>query len=1655
MRLCALVVLAFSVQQSVLHNSWNQQRTNLAPLLTKEKTAVEETGQGVVLPGIGSQETIQTEEGAFPFAPTPYLVVESDSETHPGAGSNDLVLQRMPNSELGPKGEMCSMSEALATDMEAQAVQESKSEKDEERSASSSCQGHQDARSKARRLRALPNHRSMGTEHTAVQAECQESGKCPRECEGFAVAAATNPSTTSTASCRDTTGCHDRRRTASTDPFTWPAEDYGVASRHAGEAGISRTEAGQHCSDDHFVAFSLEPDEEVERTSKCSCKSNQIPGFRMEDFLQSGHDQGATPQQLVSAVSSRAAQSLQSQTRRADRAEGGSERSFPFAVGARDSTYGRSGGTRRFRVNSDSSDGGLRHRCGRGYGSGIDPQRWRGSPNRAQSREGQNGFPFLSVTTAGGKPAFETQRHQSELKPDVKKQVRFCTEVHVFIFDQDKHFPTTEGCVSLESDVLRTFWHLYGQICPDHVVCGSIERWILLGEDDVPRDMDACSRFQNGPSSPQDVFSDGEFDDGTHQMAVSDCRMHRIVSHTPDAIPFSLMLRDGQMRSQRHCQSHEWLQVILSNCSGGVLHVEHSFWLRLDVGIDSIEMAIHAEVFLHGWSVNDVSGHWIRTDVGGHAHEVVVLANKLVVKHEGVHEMPSPEHLPVVLAPNADDVIALQGWSQCLSCHNLAFAGVTDEWGSAIESSWGEDSSSAFADLKSQFAHGISGEDVIRIETWYLSVDAFRVCIHPRTLFLRRYDTFERFQHACQRRWADVWDQNTEVNVFTVDSHEVCPPGSLKVMIVQGQLNALSAIMVTSQAFPALQQHRAVIVPIQCTVFDVFQQAQFRDVCLRERYTCSLAVCHEGRRMIFSDSELVHLTSGMCVQGVIDRIEDVETDDDESLASVVTSVGTSSEDTEDDLHSLMSIMPSWVAHSGLTLDNQLDELVEDENTHVWELQPEDVEDNVADLTPHFSEILDCHLRLMQELDDGATYTVVTFGIGLVDVGRRDFVTSTPDPTTMLEQIKRLWSDHVGRANVEIFLVQDQPTLPIHGRYLVFLVAFQYEGCLQEAILCQQVGGDGEAIESRPHAVRINGDATPFGLLSETGLDEGVYPQGVRDSIVKCRGRVLPEGRYSRFQSGDFCTIYIGSYPRHVERASVRFARAEHFFRDVRWVQQEFGSTSVLCHVHGLSPGGLSLDARGLLFTFEELVSEGWITQVQEFWLFSLPCTMMAYSHHEDPASSGANTFHFIVSFANVHRHVPVLLRQAIYAAQDDTAHLEYVVCNVPVDVSQDGIHDLVRQPPFWSGFQTASYINVRGAQSGPYPGARYDVWFQVRRREDILRNLLNIPAVDEVDEADAMSLLQVHSTLQKDVSAQDEFTEMCLELSRPHEDAFNLEGSEDKGQIQRVSSMVSSDSDACTRTLDMDEQLRTLHDILEELQQPWQGLNDDWTQIPHLHPMAQWAIDTTKRVAAPSRKLHIFTDGSSKQGGWDLGFCCGLPRRVFPNSGLPSCWVCSWTCVLRCRACGWQCPRRRSNSDCSHGRVCIELHCHFDSTAAGWGALGCQATPTWHGDRSPRQRLARILMSLVERKCSKVQGFHVHAHEGCPYNEAADSIAGAVRHGWQPEVTAVLRSKLLANHPLCEWAWIDILPPAQSSLPSSTCCLLPSIVSVEVGLIEH
>ena len=216
----------------------------------------------------------------------------------------------------------------------------------------------------------------------------------------------------------------------------------------------------------------------------------------------------------------------------------------------------------------------------------------------------------------------------------------------------------------------------------------------------------------------------------------------------------------------------------------------------------------------------------------------------------------------------------------------------------------------------------------------------------------------------------------------------------------------------------------------------------------------------------------------------------------------------------------------------------------------------------------------------------------------------------------------------------------------------------------------------------------------------------------------------------------------------------------------------------------------------------------------------------------------------------------------------------------------------------------------------------------------------------------------------------------------------------------------------------------------------WKGINADVAEIPQLHPCASIACQYTVQDSKATGDFHIFTDGSSRKGhaAWAFNIVCArhsqsgtsfmrvgfaggeLTDDVGPVSITPH--DAESTAIIAA------CEYLLSRQDASTIRVCL----HFDAIAAGFGSTGQNNIIRQDPALSQRQKAARILVSLVQRRNNAFLGCHVYAHEGQPWNEMADSIAKQVAQGWMPGNQAELRSGVLLKHPLRDWAWMQISP---------------------------
>eukprot|EP00435_Cladocopium_sp_Y103_P026248 s1027_g6.t1 len=225
-------------------------------------------------------------------------------------------------------------------------------------------------------------------------------------------------------------------------------------------------------------------------------------------------------------------------------------------------------------------------------------------------------------------------------------------------------------------------------------------------------------------------------------------------------------------------------------------------------------------------------------------------------------------------------------------------------------------------------------------------------------------------------------------------------------------------------------------------------------------------------------------------------------------------------------------------------------------------------------------------------------------------------------------------------------------------------------------------------------------------------------------------------------------------------------------------------------------------------------------------------------------------------------------------------------------------------------------------------------------------------------------------------------------------------------------------------------ELRVLIQRLDD--SSWQGFNNDFEQIPNLHPFARAACEITS-LQQDGNTIHVYTDGSAakRQAAWAfvvLNETRNKGERSFHKLGYAGAMLTDDVGPFVPNALDSEATAIIAATEFLLSRKWlsqIEIFFHYDALSAGHGAFGLQNIPNNNHDVSERQKAARMMVALLQQKAQCCRGLHVKAHSGQPWNELADSVASAIRQGWQPPCEAKLRCKELLTHPLANFAWIE------------------------------
>ena len=182
-------------------------------------------------------------------------------------------------------------------------------------------------------------------------------------------------------------------------------------------------------------------------------------------------------------------------------------------------------------------------------------------------------------------------------------------------------------------------------------------------------------------------------------------------------------------------------------------------------------------------------------------------------------------------------------------------------------------------------------------------------------------------------------------------------------------------------------------------------------------------------------------------------IMDMDSDPDDEEVSIegdgITDVSTTAdeESADDDFSSLVSLtFPHITCDVGNLKPNAW------EVEHEAHLNEVEGQDDILFAPEHEWQILH-HLTFgVTQLTEDVMWQVITFGLGIADLGRRDARFSSGMEGELLDKVYQLWHDHAEHGTSEVFYVTPQPRL-VGGPSVVLIVAVQY----QEAQVDEPVG----------------------------------------------------------------------------------------------------------------------------------------------------------------------------------------------------------------------------------------------------------------------------------------------------------------------------------------------------------------------------------------------------------------------------------------------------------------------------------------------------------------------------------------------------------------------------------------------------------------------
>ena len=292
-----------------------------------------------------------------------------------------------------------------------------------------------------------------------------------------------------------------------------------------------------------------------------------------------------------------------------------------------------------------------------------------------------------------------------------------------------------------------------------------------------------------------------------------------------------------------------------------------------------------------------------------------------------------------------------------------------------------------------------------------------------------------------------------------------------------------------------------------------------------------------------------------------------------------------------------------------------------------------------------------HLSTDEDSDED-TWTAVTFGLSIMDLGRRDVEFQRDNMQSLIEAITDAWRDHLIFGDITVYAVHPQPTNVIGPKAIALLVITTTPEELDETdrfILVIEDAVPDVGARPEPYAARIINELTDRQVLFHLDLHHHCPPFALRPYYVRMGLVMMVQGQRYDFDHGTLCKTWIGHIHAQVIEAEQYISDAETFFLQVQSFHEVRGhGENVVCRVHGISPENRPLGHRDLIIPAEWIFDLDWIHQMLRLWPFQDENIALHFVVHAtaDMSEEANIVFHFIAR-CGTDFGIPILINQQL------------------------------------------------------------------------------------------------------------------------------------------------------------------------------------------------------------------------------------------------------------------------------------------------------------------------------------------------------------------------------------------------------------------------